>query len=372
MNVEVSAVATPFRESIKERILANYGDAPPKLVGFLANSDPAARKYAEWTGRACLGDGIGYELREVDAMDLEKALHDANNDCSVHGIMIYYPVFGAEPSFDGGSRDDYFRDSIAPEKDVEGLCHTYRSNLYRNVRFMDHAKKNKCILPCTPIAVVKILEAEGVFDKSLAEGSRLQGKSITVVNRSEIVGRPLAALLANDGATVYSIDIDSTFKVTRGSRCVRCELSTEEACRLSQAVILGVPSKGFKLDAALCIKPGTLVVNVSSCKNVHAEELEKIQGVRYCSAVGKVTVAMLERNLLRLYENFHRDGRVTGADDNASFFEKAAEGGGLADLQSELNSNRKVLVWSAMVCVACTVVSSALAISMASKARQMK
>ena len=44
----------------------------------------------------------------------------------MHGIIIYYPVFGAEPSFYGGHMDDYLRDSISPTKDVEGLCHTYR------------------------------------------------------------------------------------------------------------------------------------------------------------------------------------------------------------------------------------------------------
>ena len=42
-------------------------------MGFLANKDPAARKYAEWTGRAATKDGIDYVLREVDACDLEKA-----------------------------------------------------------------------------------------------------------------------------------------------------------------------------------------------------------------------------------------------------------------------------------------------------------
>ena len=69
-------------------------------------------------------------------------------------------VFGAETSFDGGSMDDFLRDSISPEKDVEGLCHTYRSNLYRNVRYMDAERTLKCLLPCTPLAVVKILEAQ--------------------------------------------------------------------------------------------------------------------------------------------------------------------------------------------------------------------
>ncbi|CAN0042387.1 unnamed protein product, partial [Choristocarpus tenellus] len=48
--------------------------------------------------------------------------------------MIYYPVFGAFPSFYGGSMDDYLRDTVSIKKDVEGLCNTYRRNLYHNIR----------------------------------------------------------------------------------------------------------------------------------------------------------------------------------------------------------------------------------------------
>lgn len=50
------------------------------------------------------------------------------------GVMIYYPVFGAFPSFFGGSMDDYLRDTVSIRKDVEGLSNTYRRNLYHNVR----------------------------------------------------------------------------------------------------------------------------------------------------------------------------------------------------------------------------------------------
>ena len=129
--------------------------------------------------------------------------------------------------------------------------------------------------------------------------------NITFTNcRSEIVGRPLAALLANDGATVYSIDIDSVYKVRRGVM-EKCDITHAEACKKSQIVVLGVPVKSYKLDPS-CIQPGTLVINVASFKNVDSEALGKIEDVKFVSAVGKVTVAMLERNLLRLYENFHR------------------------------------------------------------------
>ena len=60
-----------------------------------------------------------------------------NADPNVHGILIYYPCFGQASSFYGGSMDDYLRDSVPIEKDVEGLCHTYRHNLYHNIRYVD-------------------------------------------------------------------------------------------------------------------------------------------------------------------------------------------------------------------------------------------
>ena len=66
------------------------------------------------------------------------------------------------------------------------------------------------------------------------------------------------------------------------------------------------------------------MINVASFKNVDEEELLKIPGVVYVSQVGKVTVAMLERNLMRLYEQFHARNNKTDAiagsssDNNSS------------------------------------------------------
>jgi methylenetetrahydrofolate dehydrogenase (NAD+) len=65
-----------------------------------------------------------------------------------------------------------------------------------------------------------------------------------------------------------------------------------------------VPTKSYRL-ATEWIQPNTTVVNVSSFKNVDAESLLKVPGVVYVPMVGKVTVAMLERNLMRLFEQFH-------------------------------------------------------------------
>lgn len=82
----------------------------------------------QWTGKACEGDGIKFEVRNVDKLELEDKLKECIADPKIHGIMIYYPCFGLAPSFYGGSMDDYLRDSIPVEKDVEGLCDTVSSS----------------------------------------------------------------------------------------------------------------------------------------------------------------------------------------------------------------------------------------------------
>eukprot|EP00978_Attheya_sp_CCMP212_P028800 scaffold100438_cov48-Attheya_sp.AAC.1 len=309
IKVDAGVVAKPYREEIKLKVqhFKELGIEAPLLVGLLANSDPAAVKYAEWTGRACRADGLRYELRQLDnPLDVERALLDANDDPRVHGIIVYYPIFGAVESYSGASQDDYLRDTVSYKCDVEGLCHTYRSNLYRNTRYLDYPRnQNKCVLPCTALSVAKILEKCPCSDREKGVGKHMENQVVTVINRSEIVGRPLAAMLANDGAEVYSVDLDSIYLFSKG-RLERCDSSvTPESCvRKSSVVVTGVPTKNYRLPTEW-IRPNTTVVNVASFKNVDEDELLKIPGVVYVPMVGKVTVAMLERNLMRLFENFH-------------------------------------------------------------------
>mmetsp|Transcript_7501 Transcript_7501/g.9776 ORF Transcript_7501/g.9776 Transcript_7501/m.9776 type:complete len:370 (+) Transcript_7501:181-1290(+) len=320
VKVDAGVVAKPFREEIKEKIkfLKSQGIDAPLLVGLLANTDPAAKKYAEWTGKACKADGLRYELRVLDdPIDVDDALVEANNDPRVHGIIVYYPIFGQVESFSGESHDDFLRDSVSFKCDVEGLCHTYRTNLYRNVRYLDYpSNAQKCLLPCTALSVVKILEhCPGCYDFSKPIGRRMEGKTVVVINRSEIVGRPLAAMLANDGADVYSVDINSIYMFT-GGRLHKCEDETPESCvRKSSVVVTGVPAKAYRLPTEW-IQPNTTVVNVASFKNVDEDELLKIPGVVYVPLVGKVTVAMLERNLVRLFDQFHHPN-IKSSSNNA-------------------------------------------------------
>ncbi|EPX75368.1 methylenetetrahydrofolate reductase [Schizosaccharomyces octosporus yFS286] len=294
--VYASRVAESFVEQLKE--LVKRFEPVPTLVGFLANTDPAARMYAEWTEKTCKEIGFAFELREVSKDDLEDAIVEANLDKNVNGMMIYFPVFG-------NRQDQYLQQVVSPEKDVEGLCHKYVMNMYHNIRHLDEEKTKKSILPCTPLAIVKILEYLGVYNRIINYGNRLYGKTITVVNRSEIVGRPLAALLANDGAKVYSVDINNVQLFTRGAGIrsrkhdvTETNLKIEDVAPMSDVIICGVPSPKYKFPSHL-VRDGAVCICFSSDKNFDAPSLKEHAGI-YVPSIGKVTIAMLLRNLIRL------------------------------------------------------------------------
>ena len=80
------------------------------------------------------------------------------------------------------------------------------------------------------------------------------GRTAVVFNRSEVVGRPLAAMLANDGATVYSIDITGMLRYTAGSvqgtiKVEETKVPQAEAIGAADMVVAGVPSKAFVVKA---------------------------------------------------------------------------------------------------------------------------
>ena len=175
--------------------------------------------------------------------------------------------------------------------------------MYQNIRFLDPEGKQKSILPCTPLAVIKILEYLKVYNTILPAGNRLFGHSITIINRSEVVGRPLAALLANDGACVYSVDITGVQQFTRGSGIrkkshevlEKPDWALEDCLPMSDVVISGVPGNKFKVPADL-LREGAVCINFSTEKNFDADVKEKAS--IYVPAIGKVTIVMLLRNLV--------------------------------------------------------------------------
>ena len=118
------------------------------------------------------------------------------------------------------------------------------------------------------------------------------------------MGRPLAVMLAEKGATVYSIDIDSILQFRpNGKRLRRCHPSTttlETCLKESTVVVSGVPCPDFCLPLS-SIQQGSTIVSVSEFPNVCEETLfEERPDIHYIPQVGKVTVATLSLNLMHL------------------------------------------------------------------------
>lgn len=289
--IDPSDVAKAYRGQVRERAAAL--GRPLRLVGFLATESSPSKTYASYTQAGCDDVGIAFELRHVSRLRLEEALDAANADPGVHGIIVYYPIFGNE-------QDRYLKDLVTLTKDVEGLNSFWVRKLYHNQRYIDAEKRKKAILPCTPLAIIKLLEV--ALGGERAPKDWLLGRTISIFNRSEVVGRPLASMLANDGADVYLFDLDGPLLFKKD--CVtETEATRAEALARSSIVITGVPSRDFPLVAAHEIRAGTICINFSTLRNF-APEAEAKASV-FIPRVGPMTVAMALRNTLRLYDNYH-------------------------------------------------------------------
>jgi methylenetetrahydrofolate dehydrogenase (NADP+)/methenyltetrahydrofolate cyclohydrolase len=286
--IDPSAVAKSFRQELREQI--KKMPEPLRLIGFLSSDYPPSITYSTYTKTGCDDVGIQFELRRVDRLKLEQEIEKANDDETVHGIIIYYPVFGS-------SQDDYIKDVVKPEKDVEGLHTFWTRKLYHNDRYVDAAKIKKALLPCTPLAIVKLLEISGEI-QDIPEP--LRGKKVTIFNRSEVVGRPLASMLSNDGAEVYSFDVSGPIGFRKSGQ-FETKITRKDALAVSDIVITGVPSREFPLVSAKELKKGVVCINFSTFKNF-SDDVQQFAKI-FIPRVGPMTVTMVLRNTLRLHIN---------------------------------------------------------------------
>ncbi len=289
--IDPSSVAKSIRLDLEGRV--KKLKKPLNLVGFLSTEASPSQTYANYTQTACNDVGVNFELRRVAKLELEQAIDAANADENVHGVIVYYPIFGVE-------RDAYIKDLVDHRKDIEGLSTYWVRKLYHNQRFINPEKTKKAILPCTPLAIVKLLDAAGGLTQHGTDP--LKGKTVTIFNRSEVVGRPLASMLANDGADVYSFDLDGPV-LFRKEHVVDTDATRAEALARSDIIITGVPSRSFPLVRAGEIRAGAWCVNFSTMKNFD-DDVEAKAGV-FVPRVGPMTITMAIRNTLRLYDNYH-------------------------------------------------------------------
>ena len=147
----------------------------PGLAVILVGENPASISYVTAKEKACAEVGIySREIRmdaTVSESELIRTIDKLNHDPQIHGILVQLPL---PKGFD----EKRVIDTIAPEKDVDGFTPI-------NVGKMLIGEQ--CFLPCTPHGIIKLIEFSGMD---------LKGKHAVVIGRSNIVGKPVAVLLA--------------------------------------------------------------------------------------------------------------------------------------------------------------------------------
>ncbi len=292
IQLDPAEVAKSYEESVRAEV-AELGQ-PIRVMGFIASSDKPSLSYARATKKKFSEVGIQYDLHSIERLELEDAVLTANADDTVHGIFIYFPIFHSQ-------QDSYLRNLVDFRKDIEAGSMYWVSKLYANDRFaIEGDISRKALLPCTPLAIIKMLSAAGAYPEGVERP--LEGKTVTIFNRSEVIGRPLAVMMSNDGATVYSFDINGPLRF-ENAKPFETDITRERALESSDIVITGVPHPSFEKVRPEEIRKGTICVNFASLPNFD-EGIESHTDL-YIPKVGPMTVAMCMRNTIRLFRNFH-------------------------------------------------------------------
>ena len=153
-----------------------------KVAFIQVGDNPASNVYVKNKIELCKEVGIEVKHIQGDEETSQEALINSikrfNLDKDIHGIMVQLPL----PEH---ISEEAVINAIAPEKDIDGFTTINKGKLMIGDK--------DAIIPCTPKGIMTILEHQGID---------LNGKFVTIVGRSNIVGKPLANLMINAGATV--------------------------------------------------------------------------------------------------------------------------------------------------------------------------
>ena len=277
--IDGKAISASERQRVSEETAA-FTEATgvvPHLAAVLVGDDPASQVYVRNKERACEKCGLQSTLHrlptETTQDELESLVSRLNKDSGVHGILVQLPL---PDHLD----ETPVLDAILPSKDVDGF-HP------ENVGLMLQGRPR--FLPCTPHGIMKMLEHEGV---------ETRGKHAVIIGRSDIVGKPMAALLIQKGA-------DATVTV-----CHSRTSGIADITRQADILIAAVGRPRFVTGDM--IRPGCVVIDVginridnSLVGDVDFEAASEIASAitPVPGGVGPMTIAMLLRNTLRAARN---------------------------------------------------------------------
>ena len=244
----------------------------PCLATILVGNDPASMTYVRNKHKACESVGIktkDYNLSNTASQEeLDKIIDDLNNDREVHGILVQLPLPRQLNEFTTISR-------ILPIKDVDGLTP-------QNVGLLSMGKS--ILKACTP---------SGIMEMFYYYKINLEGKNVVMINRSNLIGKPLYNLLLQNNATVIT--------------CHSKTKNLKEYCKNADVIVTAVGDRNkFKLTSSM-INQNAIVIDVAISK--HEGKLsgdtdydDIIQKASWATpvpgGVGPMTVAMLLKNTI--------------------------------------------------------------------------
>jgi methylenetetrahydrofolate dehydrogenase (NADP+)/methenyltetrahydrofolate cyclohydrolase len=272
--IDGKAVAAEVRArvaaGVREFADSNEGTVPG-LATVLASDDPASEIYVSSKRRLTEEVGmrsIHHQLAaDADPAELLGLVERLGADPEVDGILVQLPLASQHDQ-------DAVIAAIDPAKDVDGLTATSAGLL---------AQGRPGLVPCTPRGIVELLRSAGV---------ELSGAEAVIVGRSILVGRPLAALLLNEDATV--------------TVCHSRTRDLAAACRRADVVVAAVGSP--RLVGAEMVKAGAAVIDVGTNRtdgglvgDVDFDSVREVAGAitPVPGGVGPMTIAMLLDNALR-------------------------------------------------------------------------
>lgn len=281
-------VSQNIKESLKTEIdnLIKSG-ITPCLATILIGEDPPSIIYVNNKQKSANSIGIktlDYRLdKGVSENELIQIIENLNSDTSVHGILLQLPL----PSHLDQSK---VINKINPTKDVDGLTFVNAGLLMNN-----QAK----LIPCTPLGIMELLNYYDV---------ELDGLKVLVINRSNLVGKPLVSLLLKKNATV-TIAHTHTKDLTHFSRN-------------ADIIITAVGKRTSFILTADMIKEGSIIIDVGTnridgklCGDVDFDEVKKKAGyvTPVPGGVGPMTICMLLKNTV---EASKMSGLLTEKNEN--------------------------------------------------------
>lgn len=250
----------------------------PGLAVVLVGHDPASEVYVRNKARQTVECGMAsfeHKLPDTTSEDeLLALIHQLNKDNSVHGILVQLPL----PKQIDATR---VINAIAPHKDADGF-HVV------NVGKLFSGTDANAPVPCTPLGCLMMLR-----DTAEKLGTTLAGKHAVIVGRSNIVGKPMAALLLGEDCTVT---VAHSKTVDLPALCRSADIVVAAVGRPKMVKGDWIKKGAIVIDVGINRVDGKLVGDVEyEAASVNAAAITPVPG-----GVGPMTIACLLANTVKL------------------------------------------------------------------------